>query len=146
MCVIQEESGKGSANRNWGSYRSFLNREGPRALGSKEIPTVSGSKSLYVFTYSSNITAVIYTLYMSLLVSTGQACACWLFGLFVIISVSCLSLSHSACFLSHVCLCLTLCLLSALFVKFVCFVLPTPTAFFCKVCCFVLPHSNSILL
>ena len=44
-CVFQEESGKGSANRNWGAYHSFLNREGPRALGSKEIPTVSGNES-----------------------------------------------------------------------------------------------------
>ena len=98
VCVIQEESGKGSANRSWESYRSYLNREGPRALGSKEIPTVSGSKSLYFCIYSSNVTAVIYTLYyMSLLVSAELACACWLFGLFVImpVSVSCLSLSHS---------------------------------------------------
>ncbi|XP_070209411.1 replication factor C subunit 1-like isoform X2 [Littorina saxatilis] len=35
----QKESGKGSAKRNWGAYRSFLNREGPAAPGSKEIPT-----------------------------------------------------------------------------------------------------------
>ncbi|XP_025091531.1 replication factor C subunit 1-like [Pomacea canaliculata] len=34
-----ENEGKGSAIRNRENYRNFLNREGPRALGSKEIPT-----------------------------------------------------------------------------------------------------------
>ncbi|KAL8584248.1 hypothetical protein ACOMHN_034933 [Nucella lapillus] len=33
-----DSTDKGSGQRNWGAYRSFLNREGPRALGSKEIP------------------------------------------------------------------------------------------------------------